>query len=360
MNRSAEGVLPQQALKDLAQKGFIRSENELLNGQFQPASIDLRLASKAYRVRASFLAGSHRTVQDRISEFGMHSMDLTDGAVLEQGCVYLVPLDEYLCLPKDIHAAANAKSSTGRIDLLTRLITDHGIEFDRIEPGYEGPLYAEICPRSFSVLVRAGSKLNQVRFRRGSPGLDDALIKALHDTSPLVSGSPHIDDGLGFSVDLGIAGGHVGFRARPHAGIIDIDRVNEYEILDFWEPVHATDGKVILDPKSFYVLVSKETVCVPPGYAAEMMPYIAMIGEFRVHYAGFFDPGFGYSADGDASSRAVLEVRCHEAPFVLEHGQQVGRLQFETMTEPPDTPYGMNAASNYQGQGLKLSKHFRS
>jgi dCTP deaminase len=256
---------------------------------------------------------------------------------------------------------ANAKSSTGRLDLLTRTITDGGTEFDRIPRGYAGPLYAEICPRSFSVLVRPGMRLNQIRFRRGHAMLDDAELAELHGRVPLVSGAPVISEGLGFSVDLRPeTGSLVGYRAKPHTGVIDLDNIGFYDPAEFWEPIHSSEGRIILDPGAFYILVSREAVTIPPTHAAEMAPYVAMVGEFRVHYAGFFDPGFGYAEAGGAGSRGVLEVRCHEAPFVLEHGQVVGRLVYERMAEVPKTLYGQGIKSNYQGQGLKLSKHFRA
>jgi dCTP deaminase len=279
--------------------------------------------------------------------------------VLEKGCVYLVPLVEGLALPADVSAVANAKSSTGRLDLFTRLICDRGREFDRIDAGYAGPLHAEISPRSFSVLVRPGMRLNQIRFRRGSAVLDDDGLRALNGRERLVDGDAHIAGGLAFSVDLRPREGLVGYRAKPHTGLIDLDRVGFYEPLDFWEPVTAGRGGIILDPGAFYILVSREAVHVPPDYAAEMAPYLAMVGEFRVHYAGFFDPGFGHALAGGSGSRGVLEVRCHEAPFALDHGQVVGRLVYERMAERPEILYGRDTGSNYQGQGLKLSKHFR-
>ena len=359
MSDRESGILPEQAIKAVAAEGHIRCSKPINADQCQPASLDLRLGKCAYRIRASFLAGSKRKVLDRLSEFQMHRFSLEDGAVLERGCVYLVPLQERLRLPKEIRAVANAKSSTGRLDLLTRLIVDNGIEFDRIEAGYEGRLYAEICPRSFSVLVRTGSRLNQIRFCRGDATLTDVELADLNKSAPLASGEVRIDGGLAFSVDLDRGSGPVGYRAKPHTGVIDVDLAGAYEPDEFWEPVHASGGNLILDPGSFYILVSREAVIIPPSHAAEMMPYIAMVGEFRVHYAGFFDPGFGYSASGGEGSRGVLEVRCHEAPFLLEHGQLVGKLVFERMMEPPCQPYGEIPGSNYQGQGLKLSKHFK-
>jgi dCTP deaminase len=344
-----QGVLSDTGLRALIAAGAILPDRPVTDAQIQPASIDLRLGSVAYRVRASFLAGPGRKVADRIAEFEMHRIGLSDGAVLEKGCVYLVPLQESLALPP------------GRLDLLTRTITDGGVEFDRIPDGYHGPLYAEICPRSFSVLARTGQRLNQLRVRRGSAALNDADLHALHAETPLVSGDPVISDGLGFSVDLRPASGDlVGYRAKPHTGVIDLDRIGHYGPQDYWEELRTTDGRIILDPGAFYILVSREAVTIPPTHAAEMAPYLAMVGEFRVHYAGFFDPGFGWAQAGGAGSRGVLEVRCHEAPFVLEHGQVVGRLVYERMSQVPARIYGADLASNYQGQGLKLSKHFRA
>jgi dCTP deaminase len=354
------GVLPVQQLKQLIATGAITADTAILPDQLQPASLDLRLGTIAYRVRASFLVGRD-TVENRVAEFEMHRFDLTDGAVLEKGCVYVIPLMERLDLPAKITAVANAKSSTGRLDLLTRCITDGGVEFDRITAGYNGPLYAEVCPKSFSVLVRAGQRLNQIRFRRGQAALDDTALEALHKSERLVSGEAVISGGLGFSVDLRpSAGDLVGYRAKPHTGVVDIAKIGHYPASEFWEEIRTTSGRIILDPGAFYILVSREAVTIPPDYAAEMAPYLAMAGEFRVHYAGFFDPGFGHSSAGGAGSRGVLEVRCHEAPFVLEHGQVVGRLVYEKMAARPDTLYGAGIASNYQGQGLKLAKQFRA
>ena len=354
------GVLPIQALRRLIAQGALRAVPDILGDQLQPASLDLRLGTVAYRVRASFLAGAGRSVIDRLAEFEMHRVDLTQGAVLEKGCVYVIPLMERLALPPGLSAVANAKSSTGRLDLLTRTITDGGAEFDRIPEGYDGPLYAEVCPRSFSVLVRSGQRLNQIRFRQGQAVLNDAALTALHSAEALVDGVAVISDGLGFSVDLRPATGDLlGYRAKPHAGVIDLNRIGHYPARDFWEEIRSTEGRIILDPGAFYILVSREAVTIPPDFAAEMAPYLAMVGEFRVHYAGFFDPGFGYAAAGGAGSRGVLEVRCHEAPFVLEHGQVVGRLVYERMQARPETLYGAGLASNYQGQGLKLAKQFK-
>jgi dCTP deaminase len=274
-----------------------------------------------------------------------------------------VPLAESLALPHDLSASANPKSSTGRLDVFTRVIADHARGFDRIEAGYRGPLYAEISPKTFPVLVRAGSRLSQIRFRRGHATLDAAALRALHDKERLVDvADADVSEGIAVGVDLaGLGAGKlVGYRAKRHTGVIDVDRRDGYDVLDFWEPMSARpDGNLILDPDEFYILASKEAVQVPPDYAAEMVPFDPLVGEFRVHYAGFFDPGFGYAGAGGRGSRAVLEVRSREVPFILEHGQIVGRLVYENMLARPQTLYGTGIGSNYQAQSLKLSKHFR-
>lgn len=353
------GVLPDSEIHRLIASGAISADDAIMPGQIQPASLDLRLGTTAYRLRASFLPGRGKRIADRLADFQMHQMDLSNGAVLERGCVYLVPLRERLRLPEGLTAVANAKSSTGRLDLLTRLVSDDGTEFDRLTEAYDGPLYAEICPRSFSVLVRPGMRLNQLRLRRGKAVLSDGELIELHAREPLVGGDALIDHGLGFSVDLRPETGDlVGYRARPHSGVIDLDRIGAYDAREFWDELRTQDGRLILDPGAFYILVSRESVAIPADYAAEMAPYLAMAGEFRVHYAGFFDPGFGIGEAG-AGARGVLEVRCHEAPFVLEHGQVVGRLVYERMAARPAHLYGAGIKSNYQGQGLKLAKQFR-
>ncbi|MEP3295868.1 MAG: 2'-deoxycytidine 5'-triphosphate deaminase [Pseudoruegeria sp.] len=355
------GVLPNQFIETMIASGGISASIPIIKSQIQPASLDLRLGTTAYRVRASFLSGANRSVTDRLDELTMHRIDLSAGAVLEKGCVYVVPLMERLSLPMGMSAAASAKSSTGRLDLMTRVITDNGVVFDRIPDGYDGPLYAEICPQSFSVVAQTGQMLNQIIFRQGKTLFDDEELRAIHTRSPIVSGEPIISDGLGFSVDLRPERGNlVGYRAKRHTGVVDLAKLNHYNPTEYWEEIRTDTGQIILDPGAFYILVSQEAICIPADCAAEMAPYLAMVGEFRVHYAGFFDPGFGDASAGGAGSRGVLEVRCHDAPFVLEHGQSVGRLVYERMLEVPTELYGADIKSNYQGQGLKLSKHFKS
>ena len=369
-----KGILPDRMIAALARAGGILPSTEFAPDQIQPASLDLRLGEVAYRVRASFLPG-RTTVAQRIDELKLHEVALTDGAVLETGCVYIVPLLESLALPDEISAAANPKSSTGRLDVFTRVIADELRGFDQIEAGYHGPLYAEISPRTFPVLVREGSRLSQIRFRRGSALLDADALRALHARERLVdSDEADVGEGVAVGVDLsgsllsppplageGKGGGIVGYRAKRHTGLIDVERRAGYAVLDFWEPMTARpDKSLILDPNEFYILASKEAVQVPPDYAAEMVPFDPLVGEFRVHYAGFFDPGFGYAGAGGTGARAVLEVRSREVPFILEHGQIVGRLVYEKMLARPDTLYGQGIGSNYQAQSLKLSKHFKS
>jgi dCTP deaminase len=355
------GILPAARIRGLLADGGIAVAAAVDPDQVQPASLDLRLGDIAYRVRASFLPGPEVAVRDRLATVTLHEFSLAGGAVLETGCVYIVPLMESLALPPDISAATNPKSSTGRLDVFTRVIADRARGFDAVPDGYRGPLYLEVSPRTFPILVRAGSRLSQIRFRRGSALLGDAELAALHARETLVAGSPEIANGVTVTIDLGGLGdGLVGFRAKRHTAVIDVDRRGAYDPAEFWEPIrHHRPAELILDPDQFYILVSREAVHVPPEYAAEMVPFDPLVGEFRVHYAGFFDPGFGHSAAGGSGSRAVLEVRSHEVPFILEHGQIVGRLVYERLTERPEKLYGADLGSNYQAQGLKLSKHFK-
>lgn len=360
------GILPVQQLRLAVAAGEIHADNPLDEGQFQPASIDLRLGVEAWRVQASFLPGKGSAVQDKLEKFAMHRIDLTHGAVLERGCVYIVKLQESLRLPADVSAMANPKSSTGRLDVFTRLITDGALEFEAVEAGYEGPLYAEISPRTFSVLVRPGSRLSQLRLRRGAAEIsDDAMLK-LQAKSGLVHGAESLDirDGVALSVNLSPDehSGMIGWRARKHAGLVDVDAPRSCQVSAYWEQLTEADltaGGLVLNPDEFYILASREYVTVPRDHAAEMRAYDTRVGEFRAHYAGFFDPGFGMAELGASQTRAVLEVRSHDVPFLIEQGQTVCRLVYEPMAALPDSLYGdAGSTSNYQSQGLRLAKHF--
>jgi dCTP deaminase len=364
------GLLPRQRIKGLIRRKMVQASVEIDETQIQPASLDLRLGTKAYRVPASFLPGKGKTVEGQLSELEFDEINLEAGAVLERGTVYVVELLEHLSLPESVSALANPKSSTGRLDVFTRLIADHSDMFDNVPGGYQGKIYTEISPCSFSIRVRRGSRLNQIRFRRRNPAqaetakfsLSDRDLLDQHRQLPLVDGDIAVRNGLILSVDLNgeQPAGLVGYRAQKYTGVIDVDSIAEYDPRDFWEQVHVRNyNKLILDPNQFYILASRERIHIPPDWAAEMVPIDPMMGEFRVHYAGFFDPGFGFTEQGLPGSRAVLEVRSHEVPFVLEDGQAIGRLCYEPMAETPDILYGQTDASNYQGQGLKLSKHFR-
>ena len=370
--RHGTGLLPAQHLKALIEHSReIRATEPIEADQLQPSSLDLRLGARVYRVRASFLPGATAAVHDKIEALAMHQFELDDtGAVLEKGCVYIVPLLEGLALKKRTSAIANPKSSIGRLDVFTRLITDHGTEFDRVRANYHGPLYAEISPRTFSILVRKGDRLNQIRIKRGTPAPSDDAMRRLNERDGLVQPALESDDikqGVPITVDLAGTGpgAIIGYRARKHAGLIDLRRLRHYAPGDFWHVLRASEARsLVLDPGEFYILASKEAVRVPADHAAEMLAYDTAMGEFRVHYAGFFDPGFGLpesgGADaGGAGTRAVLEVRSHEVPFVLEDGQRVGRLVYERLIAPPDRLYGTRIGSSYQRQGLALSKHFR-
>jgi len=359
------GVLPYQSLQTmLREKEIWATDAEITAAQLQPASLDLRLGPVAWRVRASFLPGPEATVLERVKELDGYAIDLTQGAVLEKGCVYVVPLLERLDLKSGIAGVSNPKSSTGRLDILTRMIADRSQVFDEVEPGYAGPLYAEITPRTFSIVVRQGSRLNQLRFRRGSPALAASELQRLHDAGDLVHlhGEPRPLRGKSVPVTIDLEGTReetlIGYRAKKHTDRIDVDKIGAYDAADFWDPIHRHRApRLILDPDEFYILATREAVRVPPDYAAEMIPYETAVGEFRVHYAGFFDPGFGWDMS-TGGSRAVLEVRSHEVPFMLEHGQTVAMLRYERMAMRPDKLYGQGIGSNYQNQGLKLAKQF--
>ena len=331
------GILPFQAIETLIAAGAITSDTPFDPDQVQPASLDLRLSDVAWRVRASFLPG-HRKVEDRIKDVAMHTLDLSGGVVLEKGCVYIARLQERVKLPRGVNARANPKSSTGRVDVFVRLLTDQGGSFDDVDEGYEGPLYMEIAPQTFSILVKPGTRLNQLRLKAGEP-------------PKLETRSVGVDLQAG---DNGI----VGFRGRRHAGVVDMDHINGHDPRDYWEPLTVRNGELMLDPGEFYILASSDEVEIPVDQAAEMTPIDPSVGEFRVHYAGFFDPGFGTDEAHGKGSKGVLEVRTHDTPFLLEHGQTVARLVYEPLTERPSRLYG-EGGSHYQSQGLKLSKHFK-
>ena len=366
-NAARTGILPFQSINAMLREHEIWSKAEILADQVQPASIDLRLGPVAYRIRASFLPGPDSTVLDKIQALDAYPIDISNGAVLEKGCVYVVPLLEALNLKSGVTAFANPKSSTGRLDILTRLIGDRSHNFDRLDKGYSGPLYVEIAPRTFSVVVHAGTRLNQLRFRRGSPVMASSELQRLHDEGHLIlSSTPEQNyierNMLRLSVDLHGEGkgGLIGYRAKKHTDRIDLDQIGHYDPLDFWEPIQARRGPgLVLNPDDFYILASKEAVMVPPDHAAEMLAYDTLVGEFRVHYAGFFDPGFGHAETGGVGTRAVLEVRSHEVPFLIEDGQTVGRLIYERLTGRPDKLYGAGIGSSYQRQFLALSKQFK-
>lgn len=377
-----KGILPYQRLKQLITDGVIRAEAPIEDRQIQPASLDLRLGARAYRLLSSFLperseVGHRLNVMDAFqADLVMYEIDLREGAILEKGHVYLVPLLESLNLPKYLRARANPKSTTGRLDIFTRVITDLNASFDDIGAGYKGPLYLEIVPRSFTIKVRTGMSLNQIRLISGSATLSDSKLKALHKTDPLlyenfIEEKPlgrneiRTDQGLFLRVDLqGRDLGSeaiVGYRAKKNSHIIDLSKIGYYTSLDFWEPIprHRNDS-LLLEPEEFYILASKERIRVPPGYAAEMVAYEAACGELRTHYAGFFDPGFGYGRGELRGTQVVLEVRPHDVPFLIHDGQTFFKVVYDRMLELPSQVYGATLGSSYQRQGLTLSKQFKA
>lgn len=383
------GILPSQEIRELIANGKVRSSAEISDAQIQPASMDLRLGNIAYRVQASFLPGRSVSLRDKIAEMKIAEYDLSRPALLETNAVYVVPLLESLALPHDIGGKANPKSTTGRLDIFTRLITDGGLEFEYVLKGYSGDLYVEIVPRTFPIVVAVGTKLNQLRFIRGNPVSTDGILEQLAEKERLVyyengdgpaeavierglknlvarqGGDQQaiIDRGLRTTTDFeGSAESIVAYKAKRHCPPVDLSKVRAYDAADFWVPIYSPKSKrVVLDPGDFYLMASKERFSVPPSYAAEMEPFDQSIGDFSVHYAGFFDPGFGYGASGEIKgTKAVLEVRAHEVPLLLEDRQIVGRLIYHRMANAPEKLYGQAIGSSYQQQGLALSKQFRA
>ena len=364
------GVLPSQGLREAIEREWVSAGNwRIPRDQIQPASLDLRLGEHAWALRCSFLPDSGSTVEEKIEDLAFERIDLRDGATLERDRPYLVPLIEELRLPPQLRARTNPKSSTGRLDVFTRVITDRNNRFDEVAPGYTGKLYLEVVPRSFAIRVKTGLSLNQVRLLSGDARLDDEQLLAVHEEFPLLYMDSHalrvselsLADGLFLSLDIS---GHpeniVGYRARRNSLPIDLERIGSLRWQDYWDPVHPERGdRIVLEPEVFYLLLSAEGVSIPPPYAAEMLAYDPTAGELRTHYAGFFDPGFGYARHGERhGSRAALEVRVRDVPFMVEHRQPVCKLAFERMEAEPDVLYGEDLKSNYQGQVTMLSKHF--
>lgn len=362
---SGTGVWPFQRIRAVAEAGRIVAETPFDDDQIQPASLDLRLGAAGYRVRASFLPGRRWTMAARLADAEAERFELGDGAILKRGGIYIFPLQERVDLRKREAASANPKSSTGRLDVFARLITDHGIQFDTVDEGYTGPLWLEVAPRSFDILVRPGSRLAQLRFRSGAPSLGSRAVRELNETHAIIraeTGEPVMRDGaIALSVDVaGDSNGLVGFKSRPTDTPIDVDLREAYDPDDFWERLYRPRrGGLILERDHFHILASKETVAIPEGWAADMVAYDTLVGEFRVHYAGFFDPGFGWIGGERRGAKIVLEVRTHEVPFMVDDGQVAGFVAIERLSSATDLPYGTRAGSNYQGQGLALAKQFR-
>lgn len=368
LSQHNSGVLPYQQIKAFVDAGYISATEPIFEGQLQPASIDLRLGAVGYQLRASFLPGRKSTVESKSEELAIQKLDLITPTLLQKGGVYLFPLLEELNLPDRVSAKANPKSTTGRVDAFSRLITNYNDEFERVEKGYKGKLYVEVAPRSFNIIVRSGDRLNQLRLIRGN--LPDSSISALQEEESLIylpdgtPGQPEISrHQLWLTIDLG---GHrvdeiIGFKAVQNAPPIELVKVNHYDPREYWQPIFCPqNGQIVLNPGDFYLLWSREKVSIPLEYAAEMVAYDTSIGEFRIHYAGFFDPGFGYGRGEVKGTRAVLEVRSHEVPFLLQDGQRVGSLVYERLLAPPEKIYGTSAGSSYQNQVMGLSKQFKS
>lgn len=363
------GILPQQQLKTLVDEGQIKSP-PLDVDQLQPNSLDLRVGKIAYRARFSFLP-TDRPIATMLegSDLTLDTLDLDgpEGAILETGKVYIIPLQESLALPAACKGTTNPKSSTGRLDILARVLVDRTSRFDEIPAGYAGPLYLEVVPRSFPVRMRKGDRLSQLRLAHGnwSQLTDDELRSEIeqHGLVCTDSGQPIAADQL--SLDDGVfLTAHVtdpevstvGYVARKCTPAVDLRR-KDHPPQPYWRGVSsAQDGAgIVLQPDEFYIFSSRERVVIPPHLCAEMVAYDSRSGELRTHYAGFFDSGFGYQCGG---ARVVLEVRNLDVPFLLQDGQRLFRLQYFKNAACPEALYGSGETSHYQAQGLRLSKHF--
>ena len=365
-----QGILPTRWLREAANDDVIFTERyKIPEANFQPATLDLRLGETAHRLRCSFLPDSS-SVMDKLMDLGMEEIDLRDGAILERNRPYLIPLIEEMRLPENIQAKTNPRSSTGRLDIFTRVITDHSHKFDEIKAGYQGRLYLEVVSRSFTIKVQTGLSLNQLRLFKGDPRCQSGEVRQLHREQPVVLANggqieqlsePGDDNSINLGVDLIGHPGGVGFRAKKNSNLLDLSKRNYYDPGDYWEPVVAEKtNRIVLEPEEFYLLTAAESVRVPPDYAVEMTAFDPSSGELRTHYAGFFDPGFGFGDDGKmAGVQPVMEVRAHDVPFMIEHGQKVCTLTYEKMLEAPDKLYGPKIGSSYQGEGLVLSGHFK-
>lgn len=360
------GIWPSQRIWAAVELGQIRGEDRISQEQVQPASLDLRLGSIAYRVPASFLPGRKMKVKDKVDLLFEEKINIENGAVLRKGKVYIVQLQEILNLRKRVSGIANPKSSTGRLDVFCRVITDYGTEFDTIHERYAGPLWLEIAPRSFDVMVYRGSRLAQVRLRQGTPPSSDTFVRKLNEALRIVRGGDRLDDikdgAIALSVDAtgDPVSGLIGYKAKNNSEFVDVEKINYYDPNIFWEKIYRRkSGGIILEMNDFHILATKERVALPANFAADMVAYDTLVGEFRAHYAGFFDPGFGYAGGEPQGTKIVLEVRSHEVPFIIEDGQNVGRVVVERLEEPTDKPYGSGIGSSYQHQGLTLSKQFK-
>jgi dCTP deaminase len=370
------GVLTDRDLRGAVAAGAITASAPFRDEQFQPASLDLRLGPVAYQLRASFLP-FRESIEQRLNDeranndLVIERVSLESGATLQRGSVYLVPLLESLALPADVRGRSNPKSTTGRLDVFTRVITDGTPRFDEVRPGYCGPLYLEVSPQSFPVRVHAGASLNQLRLLQGATSMSDGALRAVYAEQPLLYDDDDrpipldrvgFNDGLCMGIDLSgrMTDGIIGYRAHPNPPAVDLARVGQYDPADFWEPIKASvrDG-YILEANRFYILVSKERIRVPPEFAAEMVVYDAGAGEIRTHYAGFFDPGFGFGDGSVLGTKVVMEVRAREVPFMVYDGQTSFKVWFERLRGRPDRVYGVGLKSSYQHQTLSLSKQFR-
>ncbi|MDA1284586.1 MAG: 2'-deoxycytidine 5'-triphosphate deaminase [Proteobacteria bacterium] len=330
-------ILIKKNIEELIKKKIILITSSFNKSQIQPASLDLTLSSNCYRIKASFIP-NNKKVSQLIESLALSKINLNNENLLEKNCIYLCELNEHLNLNNAYSAKSNPKSTTGRLDIFTRLITDYGKEYDVVDRGYNGKLYLEIIPQSFSIIVKKGLSLNQIRFYK-----DHLIINSFIKSQ---------------DISIYIKKNEIcAYKAIKNTSAINLNKLNHYKINDFWETIIPKNNNFIIEKDEFYILRSLENIKIKDTIAAELEPFGDNFGNFRVHYAGFFDPGFGNNKLG---TPAVFELRAYDTPFYVENKQKVARLNFYKLIEKSINTYGKKIKSNYHNQKLKLAKQFKN
>ncbi len=351
-----KGALVYQDYLKLIKKNYIINET-IDQNQIQPASLDLSLSEECYEIKHSFL--SHKTtVRRKLKDLIIKKINLNKEFIFKKDKTYIVKLNESLNLKNNIFGHCNPKSSTGRLDIFCRTIVDFAEEYEKIPNNYQGEIFLEITSRSFDVAFKKGNCLNQLRLIMGNQYyLSDEQLKKIKTKLKITNFKKNtlkINNGVKISVDLSNSK-TIAYVAKNNTPVLKFSKIKSHKINDFWKAIKNIDNSLLIEKNKFYILKSKEKVIIPDNLAGEMIPYDTGIGDFRAHYAGFFDPGFGMPN----GTYAVLEVKTNEIPFLLEDGQTIARIKYEKLNKNSNIVYGKDIKSNYQNQGLKLSKHFK-